>query len=158
MSKTGLFLLSVLSAGTVVLNVGCMRCGEKAMERIAERSIERAAGKSAGGKADIDLGSSVDISGLPEQFRYAGATPKGRWTMTNDKGTGAVYVLESADPVKTVVEFYKRALAGWTNRQTMESDETTVLAATSSDEKTSVTVTIAPSEGKTGINILHVTK
>jgi len=158
MSKTGIVIVSFLAVVVFGVNSGCMKCGEKAVERIAERSVEQAAGKAIGGKADIDVGSTVDISGLPAEFRYAGAVAKGRWTMTNDEGTGAAYVLETADPVKNVVEFYKRVLAGWKSLATMESDGTTVLAAASTDDKTSVTVSIGPSEGKTAINIIHSTK
>ncbi len=158
MSRTEFAVASLLAAVLFVVNAGCMKCGERAAERVAERSIERAAEKAAGAKADIDVGSTVDISGLPAEFRYAGAAAKGRWTMTDKDGTGAVYVLETTDPAKNVVEFYKRGLAGWKNLATMESDGTTVLTAVSADEKTSISVSIGPSDGKTAINIVHATK
>ncbi len=158
MSKIGIVVLSLLAVVVLGVSSGCMKCGEKAMERIAERSIEKAAEKATGGKAKIDVGSTVDISGLPAEFRYAGAVAKSRWTMTNDDGTGAAYMLETSDPVRTVVEFYKRALTGWKDQATMESDETTVLTAARPDGKASVTVSVQSSEGKTVISIVHTTK
>jgi hypothetical protein len=145
-------------AGLMVFSAGCMKCGERAMQQAAERGIESAIEKASGGKADVDVGTNVDISTLPEPFRYAGAVAKGKWTMTNEQGSGTVYALETADPAKSVVEFYKKALTGWKSVSTMETDKATMLVAASPDEKQSITVTISTEEGKTGINIIYATK
>ena len=158
MAKLSLYAVCMVLALSVTVNVGCMKCGEKAAQKAAETLAEKAMEKASGGKADIDVGSNVDISGLPIELRYPGATAKGRWTMTNEKGTGTVYSFQTADPAKTVAEFYKKALAGWKSLSTMESDNSVVMAATSPDEKQTVTATVGTEDGKTSLSIIYATK
>ncbi len=158
MLRVPLFVLCLAMVGLLTLSAGCMKCGEKAMQQAAERGIESAIEKASGGKADVDLGSNVDISALPEPFRYPGAVAKAKWTMSNEKGSGTVYTLETADPAKNVVDFYKKALEGWKSQSTMETDKASVLVAASPDEKQNVSVTVTTEEGKTAINLVYATK
>ena len=158
MLRVSMTAVCVLLLFTAVSNIGCMKCGDKIAQEAAEKAVEGALGKASGGKADIDVGSNVDISGLPVEFRYPNATAKGRWTMSNEEGSGAVYSFESADAAKTVVEFYKKALTGWKNLSTMESDEAVVMVGASEDEKKTVTVTVGTEDNKTTISIIYATK
>lgn len=158
MTKLSLIAVSLAVAFMLAANVGCMRCGEKAAQRLVNKNLEQAVNKATGGKAQIDVGGNVDLSGLPAEFRYPNAAAKGRWSMTNEKGTGTVYAFESADPVKTVADFYKTAISGWKQVSTMESDNATVMGASSPDGKQSATVTVGSGDGKTTISVLFTTK
>jgi len=127
----------------VVAGFGCMKCGQNISQKIAEKAIEGAVNKTTGGKANIDVGSNVDLSGLPEFLRYPGAAAKARWSMSGKGGTGTVFTFETKDPAATVVDFYNKALAGWKNSSTMHNEEATILAYGAEDEKQFVTLTIA---------------
>lgn len=127
----------------VVAGLGCMKCGQGVSQKIAEKAIENAVEKSTVGKAQIDVGSNVDLSGLPKFLQYPGAVAKSRWSMSSEGGTGAAYSFEVAGPAAPVVSFYKQALASWKNASTMENDEATMLIYGSEDEKQAVTVTVS---------------
>ena len=50
---------------------------------------------------------------------------------------------ETKDPSASVVDFYKKALAGWKNASTTEIGDSTVLSYDTEDEKQSVTLTVS---------------
>ena len=127
----------------VVTGFGCMKCGQNVSQKIAEKAIEGAVNKTTGGRASINVGSDVDLSGLPEVLRYPGASAKARWSNSQGGATGSVYTFETRDPSASVVDFYKKALAGWKNSSTMESGDATVLSYGTEDEKQSVTLTVS---------------
>ncbi len=122
---------------------GCMKCGQDVSQKIAEKAIEGAVNKTTGGRASIDVGNNIDISGLPGFLRYPGAAAKGRYSMTGEEGTGTVYVFETKDPTASVVGFYKKALATWKSSSTMENADMTVLSYGTEDEKQAITLTVA---------------
>jgi hypothetical protein len=127
----------------VVAGFGCMKCGQDVSQKLAEKAIEGAVNKTTGGKANIDVGSNVDLSGLPEFLRYPGAAAKARWSMSKEGTTGTVYTFETADAVKAVVDFYKKALAGWKNSSTMENGDATIMSFGTENEKEFVTLTVS---------------
>ena len=143
MSKVSLIALCVALSLVVVVNVNCMKCGQDVTQKLTEKAVEGAVNKATGGKADIDVGSNVDVSGLPVTLRYPGATAKSRWAMSGQDGTGTVYAFETADPAASVVDYYKKALAGWKNASTMESGDATILIYGTEDEKEMATVTVS---------------
>jgi hypothetical protein len=145
-------LVAVLLAFVAFNNTGCKGCASK----IAEQAVEKAVEGATGGKVDMDAGSSVDVSGLPEILRYPGAKAKASWTMSGDEGSGTSYVFDVADPAPTVVAFYKKALEQWKSRSVMESEGTTILAYQSNDEKELATVTVGTEDNKTVLSILFV--
>jgi hypothetical protein len=122
--------------------------------------FEGAVEKATGGKAQIDVGGNVDLSGLPAFLQYPGAIAKARWAMTNEGGIGTVYTFETPDPVATVVSFYKPARAGWKSSSTMETGDATILVYGTQDEKEMVTVTVAKDKdsGKTSLTLLYTKK
>jgi len=141
-----------LALGSVVLaNINCVKCGEK----IAQKAVEGAVEKASGGKAKIDVGGNVDLSDLPAFLRYPGASAKARWAMSKAGTTGTVYTFETADAAASVVDFYKKALAGWKNVSTMESGDATILVYGTEDEKQMTTVTVAKDSGKTSLTLLY---
>jgi hypothetical protein len=152
--KTTTILVALLLAVVAFSNTGCKGCGEN----VAESAMKAAVKSASGGKADIDVGSSVDISGLPEFLRYPGAKATASWSATTDEGTGTSYVFEVADARPAVVEFYKKALASWKNSSTMESEDVVVMMYGSADEKEFATVTIGKSDDKTALTILYLKK
>ena len=70
----------------VVTGFGCMKCGQNVSQKIAEKAIEGAVNKASGGKANIDVGSNVDLSALPATLRYPNATAKARWAEPTARG------------------------------------------------------------------------
>lgn len=142
MSKVGLMALCLALAMVVVADVNCTRCGQGISEKLAEKAMEGAVNKATGGKANIDLGGNVDLSGLPALLRYPGATAKSRWSVSGEQGSGTVYAFETVDPPATVVNFYKQALSGWKSSSVAETGETTILVYTSDNEKEFVTVNV----------------
>jgi hypothetical protein len=126
----------------------------------AEKALEGAVERSSGGKAKIDMGGNVDLSGLPAHLHYPGAAAKARWAMSNEGTTGTVYTFETADPTASVVNFYKQAMAGWKNNSTMETDGATILVYGTEDEKQMATVTVATDKesGKTSFTLLYTKK
>ena len=144
----------------VVAGFGCMKCGQNVSQKIAEKAIEGAVNKSTGGRAKIDVGGNVDLSGLPEYLRYPGAAAKARWSMSKEGTTGTVYTFETADEVKAVVDFYKKALAGWKNSSTMESGEATIMSYGTENEKEFVTLTVSKEKDSntTSLTLLYSKK
>jgi hypothetical protein len=153
-SRLSLIGLCAVLGFALVASVGCMKCGDK----IAENAVEKAIEGATGGKGSIDVGSNVDISGLPEIMRYPGAKATGRMSMTGDKGTGATYTFETADAKQAVVDFYKKAMAGWKTSAEMESDGNTMLVYVSTDEKESAAITVGVEDAKTTFNIIYSKK
>lgn len=154
MSRLSLIGLCVVLGFALVANTGCMKCSDK----IAEQAVEKAVQGATGGKAAIDVGSDVDISGLPVAMRYPGAKATGRMSMSGEKGTGGTYTFEIADPKQAVVDFYKKALAGWKSQAEMENDGNTMLVYVSSDEKESAAITVGTEDAKTTLNIIYSKK
>jgi len=150
-----------LALGFVVLTgFGCMKCGQNVSQKIAEKAIEGAVEKTTGGKANIDVGSNVDLSGLPSFLHYPGATAKARWSMSGQEGTGTVYSFETKDPASSIADFYKKALAGWKNASTMESDEAFIMSYGTENEKEFVTLTISKEKDQntTSLTLLYSKK
>ena len=150
-----------LALGFVVLTgFGCMKCGQNVSQKIAEKAIEGAVNKTTGGKASINVGSDVDLSSLPAFLQYPGASAKGRYSMSGQQGTGSVYVFETKDPSASVVDYYKKALAGWKNASTMENAEATILSYGTEDQKQAVTLTVATDKDThlTSLTILYSKK
>ena len=143
MSRVSLIALCLVLGFVVAANVDCARCGQSVSEKVAEKAMEKAVERASGGKANIDVGSNVDVSGLPAYMHYPGALAKSRWTMSNEGGSGTMYTFETADPIANVVGFYKTALAGWKSASTMESGDATILVYGTEDEKEMATVTVS---------------
>lgn len=142
----------VLALSLVVMP-GCGRCGQKAAESLAEKAIEQA----SGGKAKIDLSGSgnVDLSNLPAPLRYPGARAVSATTITTKEGKGTTYIFESADPVASVTEYYKKAMPGWKESATMQSADATMYIAANPDNSEGITVTVSREENKTTIGLLY---
>jgi hypothetical protein len=159
-SRVSLIALCLALSFVVVANVNCMRCGQGISERIAQKAMQGAVEKATGGKAQIDMGGNVDLSGLPAFLHYPGALAKARWAMSNEGTTGTVYTFETADPTTSVVNFYKQALAGWKSSSTMETGDATILVYGTADEKEMVTVTVARDKdsSKTSLTLLYTKK
>jgi len=148
----------ILAVGFMLtINVGCMKCGSDAAEKMVEKAMETAIEKGTGGKAKVDMGGNVDISDLPAFARYPGAQGKTRWSMSNDEGSGTVYGLESGDATDKVVDWYKKSLSGAGLKQVsiMESGDGTMMIYGSEDEKKMTTVTVSADKGKTSIVVMH---
>lgn len=143
MFRVSLMALCLVLSFVVVADVGCMKCGQDVSQKIAEKAIEGAVNKTTGGKANIDVGSNVDLSGLPATLHYPGAAAKARWSMSGKEGTGTVYTFETKDPTTSVVDFYKKALAGWKSSSTMENEDATILVYGTENEKEFVTLTVS---------------
>ena len=160
MSRASLIALCLVLSLAIVAEVNCARCGKSVTEKIAEKAIEGAVEKATGGKADIDVGSSVDLSGLPQFLQYPGATAKARWSMSGKEGTGTVYTFETKDPTATVIDFYKKALAGWKNSSTMESGDATIMVYGTENEKEFVTLTLSKEKESnlTSLTLLYTKK
>lgn len=142
MSRASVIGLCLALSFVVAIGVGCAKCGKDVSQKIAEKAIEGAVDKATGGRASIDVGSNVDLSGLPATLHYPGANAKARWSNSSKEGTGTVYTFETKDPTASVIDFYKKALAGWKNSSTMESGDATVLVYGTEDEKQSVALTV----------------
>lgn len=147
-------LAVVISVVLVIFEPGCMKCSEKAGEKIVEQSIKQA----TGGKAKVDVGS-VDISALPENLRYPNAVAKGKFEIASEDGRGINWNFETTDPAGQVVEFYKNALSSWKRSATSETPEVTTMIFGSPDEKEMVIVAVGKEEGgKTTLNLTHIEK
>ena len=144
----------------LVAGFGCMKCGQNVSQKIAEKAMEGAVEKATGGKANIDVGSNVDLSGLPAFLHYPGAVAKARWSMSGKEGTGTVYTFETKDPAASVADFYKKALAGWKNSSTMESGEAIIMSYGTETEKEFVTLTISKEKDSntTSLTLLYSKK
>lgn len=151
---TGLALVFLF---VLVAGVGCMKCGERAAQKISEKALEAAIEKGTGGKADIDVSGNVDLSGLPAFALYPGAKGKAKWSMSGEQGKGTAYTLETSDPRDKVVAWYKNSIggAGFKQVSSVETDEATSLICQSEDKKQTLNVTVTSEEGKTVIVILH---
>lgn len=149
--------ISLIAVVTLIvligLDAGCMKCGEKAGERLAERALEAA----SGGKAKVDVGS-VDISSLPAHLRYPNAVAKAKWEISSDEGKGTNYTFESSDPKAKVVEFYNTALGNWKKSMTSETPEATTMAYVSPGEDEMVFIVIGTEQDKTTFNLTHTKK
>ena len=143
MSKVSVIGLCLALSLVVVIGVGCAKCGKDVSQKIAEKAIEGAINKSTGGRADIDVGSNVDLTGLPATLHYPGAVAKGRFSMTGKEGSGTVYTFETKDPTASVVGFYKKALAGWKNSLTAEEADAVTLVYATENEKESATINVS---------------
>jgi hypothetical protein len=156
MARAGVIGLCLVLSLVLVTGTGCMKCGQEVSEKMVEQAVE----KATGGKADIDVGSSVDLSGLPEFLHYAGATAKASWSMSGKDGSGTVYSFETKDPAASVIDFYKKALAGWKNSSTMQNEKATVMVYGKEDEKEFATVTVSreKDENTTSLTVMYTKK
>jgi hypothetical protein len=156
MSRAGLIVLLLMLGLVLVVGTSCTRCGKS----VAEQAVESAVEKATGGRADIDVGGSIDLSGLPAFLHYPGATAKARWGASDKGATGTVYAFETKDPAESVIDFYRKALAGWKNLSTMQSGDATVLVYGSEDDMESVTVTVSRDDDQktTSLTLLYAVK
>ena len=99
MHKTTVLMLSLITAVALVM---LPACGAKPSQKIAETAAAKAAEIASGGKAKVDIGSNVDLSGLPANLRYPGAKGLASWTANQDSTKGTYYTLESSDPAAGV--------------------------------------------------------
>ena len=153
MSKTHLMLLCTALAIVLLPSAGCMKCGRSLTEKAMESAIEKAVEKSTGGKVNIDGGSNVDISDLPEILRYPGAKAIARWTITHDEGSGTVYTLETGDAKNTVADHYKRVMAGWKQSVSAESGDGITLIYVDDKEDRFVSIVVGPKDEGAGSTI-----
>jgi len=116
--------------------------------------------KATGGKANIDVGSNVDLSGLPAFLHYPNAAAKARWSMSKEGTTGTVYTFETKDPIASVIDFYKKALASWKNSSTMENEDATIMSFGTENEKEFVTLTVSKEKdtNTTALTLLYSKK
>uniref|UniRef100_A0A7C4GD44 Uncharacterized protein n=1 Tax=candidate division WOR-3 bacterium TaxID=2052148 RepID=A0A7C4GD44_UNCW3 len=144
---------ALVVALTLTVLPGCGRCGQKAAESLTEKAIEHA----TGGKAKIDVAGSgtVDLSGLPVPLRYPGARAVSATTVSTKDGAGTAYVLETADPVAAVADYYKKAMPDWKESASMQSDDGTVYIAANPDNSEGITVSISRADNKTTIGLMH---
>ena len=156
MRKFSYLVLASMLALMVIVNTGCMKCGES----LKEKALEAAVNKASGGNADIDVSGNIDISGIPEFARYPGAKATTKWSMSADEGSGTVYSMETADSKDKVTNWYKTSLAGsgWKQASVLETGQGTNLTYGSQDEKQFVNVTIAGDDGKTVMTVMVSTK
>jgi len=149
----------VLVLGLVVaVNVGCMKCGEKAMEEAFEEGLETAIEKGSGGKVDVDVGKEVDLSELPGALKYPGAKGVGKWSVSTEDGSGTNFMLETNNTKEQVKDWYISSLTGAGYKKAMEMDTgdgLVMMFNKEGDDKTAVTVTVATEDGKTTISVLH---
>ncbi|HTW91728.1 MAG TPA: hypothetical protein VMH22_08470 [bacterium] len=158
MSRTSMTALCLVLGFLVVTGIGCMKCGENVSRKVTEKALEAAVNKTTGGKATIDVGSDVDISGLPAALRYPGAKPTARYSMTSEHGTGTVYTLETTDPSATVVTFYKAAFAGWKQSMISEGEQGTTLVYGNDATKEWTSMTVSKGDGGKTTIVLTYTK
>ncbi|MEO0073908.1 MAG: hypothetical protein ABIK43_04525 [candidate division WOR-3 bacterium] len=141
----------VLLALASVLGVGCGR---------RERRITVAPGgtqvkvQTSQGTATITAGQA-DISGLPPQLRYPGATLVSTTEVQTPEGAGKAYVLETTDSKQAVVQFYKNAMPDWGNKVTTEGSESTVIMAAASDGSQGMNVGVTAERGKTQVTVVY---
>ena len=157
MRKTIMFVFSAVFALALISLPACGKNpAEKAGEKIAGKALEAA----TGGKAKVDVGSSVDLSGLPAHLRYSNAKAIASWTINEKESKGTYYGLETADPVPTVKAFYKQNQAGWKESMTMDNADASMLTYISPDEKQSaiITITADKEKNKTVIAIVYTQK
>lgn len=102
----------------------------------------------------------VDQSDLPGFLQYPGAKAVAKWSLATEEASGSVYLFETADPISSVGNWFKRSLAGqgWKEGATMESGEGTMLMYGSPDEKQSTTVMVGSDDGKTTVAVTYGTK
>ncbi len=157
MRNLSLVVLALVLSAVVASDVSCMKCGENLAKKATETALEGAVNAATGGKSNIDVSGNVDLTGLPAFAVYPGAKGTAKWSISGDEGTGYSYVLESADPVATVVAWYKSSFegSGWKQGATMESGEGTMFMYGSPDEKEMVTATISKDDQKTSIVLQH---
>jgi len=158
MHKTTVLMLSLITAVALVM---LPACGAKPSQKIAETAAAKAAEIASGGKAKVDIGSNVDLSGLPANLRYPGAKGLASWTANQDSTKGTYYTLESSDPAAGVKDFFTKSLAGWKQSMTMNNaDGSSMMTYSSTDNKQTAVITIAPNKdkGTTTISIIYATK
>lgn len=154
-----------LAASVVVLASTSLACGagdkvkqgltEMTGEKITEQVLEGA----TGGNLQIDGGAQVDLSDLPPILTPPGVTGKGRMNMTNEGGTGTLYMMESTDSVATILAWYKQSLATWKLATELATGDGTMLMYNSPDDSVYAQITVAPGdEGKVAVTVLHVAK
>ena len=161
MHKISIAVFVLMLGAVMTANIGCMVCGEGLTEKIAEKAMEKAVEAGSGGKAKIDVGGKVDMSGLPGYLHYPGVTAKGKFSMSggSGEGRGTVWALETADPQQKVIDWYKKSLEGkgWKQGATMETGEGMMLMYAGPDEKEVATIVLSAEDGKTVIALTHGT-
>jgi hypothetical protein len=158
MHKTHIIVLSIALGLALITLPGC---GRNSSQKLAEKVASKVATAATGGKTSVNVGSNVDLSALPANLRYPGATATASWTTTQDSAKGTYYALESADPIATVKDFYKKNMTGWTQSMAMDNaDGTSMLSYASPDQKQNAVITLAidKTKGTTTIAIIYTTK
>ena len=126
---------------TVVITMGllCLACGfgDKLKEQAAEEAFELAIEEAGGdGSVELDIGDEIDISDLPAWLSYPNAKATGKMTMAQDGAEGTMYVLETADALTTVVDWYKAAMSTWEQSASFETAGSTQLVFTDGASQT----------------------
>ncbi len=110
----------------VALGLLSLACGlgekleEKAAEEVFERALEEAGGD---GSVELDVGQEIDISDLPVWLSYPNAKATGKMTLAQEGEEGTMYVLETADELATVTDWYKGAMKTWEQSASFETPE-----------------------------------
>jgi len=158
MHKTHLIVLSI-ALGLVLITLP--GCGGNSSQKLAAKVASGVASAATGGKTNVDVGGNVDLSALPANLRYPGAKASASWTTTQDSAKGTYYALETADPIATVKDFYKKNMTGWTQSMAMDNaDGTSMMTFASPDQKQNAVITLATNKdkGTTTIAIIYTTK
>lgn len=156
--RASIVALVLILGLTVAVNIGCMKCGEKAMETAVEKGLKEAIEKGTGGKVDVDVGEEVDLSELPNVLKYPGAKGVGKWSVSTEDGSGTNFMLETDNTKQQVKDWYISSLtsAGYKKAMEMDTGDGLVMMFNKEgDDKTAVTVTVATEDGKTTISVLH---
>jgi hypothetical protein len=121
---------------------------EQAAEEVFEQALEEA---GAAGEVELDVGQEIDISDLPPWLSYPNAKATGKMTLAQDGDEGTMYVLETADPVDTVADWYKAALSTWEQSASFETGGSMQLVYTDGANQ-AVQLTLAAEGEQTAIS------
>ena len=154
-----------LAASVAVLAATSLACGagDKVKEGIGEMTGEKITEQvlegATGGDLSVDGGANVDFSDLPPILRPPGAVARGRMSMTNEGGTGTLYLMDATETVPAVVAWYKESLASWKLATELATGDGTMLLYTSPDESHNAQIQVSPGErGKVSVSVLYVAR
>jgi len=154
MRRNGLVVLILMLA--LVLSAGCSG-SPSAGKRFAEKQMEKAFNQGGAGHSEVDLGSrgSVDLSGLPQEFRQPGAVGIGHVGGGDASGKTDTYILQTDEAPGAVLAAYKQRLAGWKQVAFMEAPTASSITyeAPDGEHHASLLVGTERRTGKTNISI-----
>jgi hypothetical protein len=156
MNTRSLVAAGLILAVALVAGMGCS--GRPSVgKRLAEKQMEGALNQAGGGHSQVDIGSSgsVDLSGLPAEFRQPGAAGIGHVGGGDANGKTDTYILQTDEAAGAVLAAYKQRLAGWKQVAFMEAPGATsmTLEAPDGTRHASVLVGTERRTGKTNISI-----